>query len=381
MREWMTAWVHKLRRSVSRSEWAVRLLALTRSPKTQTEPGLIVLQIDGLSRHQMEHAMQSGRLPFLKRLLDEEEYQLLSLYAGLPSSTPAVQGEIFYGVRCGVPAFGFRDHETGKAASMFSPQDAKRVEQRLASAGEGLFQEGGAYADIYTGGAKIASFCTTSLGLGSSFREANVLALLITLLLHSFMLLRSAALIGIEVGLALIDFFRGLLEEKNLLAELKFIPSRVGISILLRELATMGIMIDAARGLPIIHCTFLGYDEQSHRRGPSSKFAHWTLKGIDGCIKRIWRSAKRSACRDYELWIYSDHGQEATTPYEKHSGKKLDAAIMEVLKAQIAGHDEMLHTQSDTSQLDRANLLGGERLQRLLSHVKSWSPTNHIEIT
>ncbi|MBD3309029.1 hypothetical protein GF339_21635 [candidate division KSB3 bacterium] len=179
----------------------------------------------------------------------------------------------------------------------------------------------------------------------------------------------------------MIDFFHGLIDGKNLLPELKFIPSRVGISILLRELATMGIMIDAARGLPIIHCTFLGYDEQSHRRGPSSKFAHWTLKGIDGCVKRIWRSAKRSACRNYEIWIYSDHGQEATTSYEKHVGKKLDATIMEVLKAQIAGHDEMLHTQSDTSQLDRANLLGGERLQRLLSHVKSWSPTNHIEIT
>ena len=46
-------------------------------------------------------------------------------------------------------------------------------------------------------------------------------------------------------------------------------------------------MIDATRGLPVIYLDFVGYDEQSHRRGPSSRFAHWSLKGIDGAIGRL----------------------------------------------------------------------------------------------
>ena len=67
--------------------------------------------------------------------------------------------------------------------------------------------------------------------------------------------------------------------------------------------------MDISRGLPIIHINFLGYDEQSHRRGPHSRFAHWTLKGIDDAIARLWRAANHAAWRHYEVWVYSDHGQ------------------------------------------------------------------------
>ncbi|MDY0093628.1 MAG: hypothetical protein RBT80_13095 [Candidatus Vecturithrix sp.] len=286
-------WLKKLRRVFSRPEWVVRLLALTRSPQTATKPGLILVQIDGLSRSQFEAALAAGRLPFLRKRM-QNGYQLLSHYSGLPSSTPAVQGELLYGVRCAAPAFGFRDHETGKATSLFEPSEATRVEERLKQSGSGLLREGSAYSDIYTGGAKMANFCTTNLGLGNSFRESNPFALLLTMLLYSFMWLRILALIVVEFGLAIVDFFRGLSTHKDMLKELTFIPARVGISVLLRELITVGVMIDAACGLPVIHCNFLGYDEQSHRRGPSSAFAHWTLKGIDGCLKRIWRTARRS---------------------------------------------------------------------------------------
>ena len=70
--------------------------------------------------------------------------------------------------------------------------------------------------------------------------------------------------------------------------------------------------MDVARGLPIIHCNFLGYDEQAHRRGPGSNYAHWSLKGIDRAIKRIWKAARRSTRRDYQLWVFADHGQTYT---------------------------------------------------------------------
>ena len=56
-------WLKKLRRVFSRPEWVVRLLALTRSPQTATKPGLILVQIDGLSRTQFEAALAAERLP------------------------------------------------------------------------------------------------------------------------------------------------------------------------------------------------------------------------------------------------------------------------------------------------------------------------------
>ena len=136
----------------------------------------------------------------------------------------------------------------------------------------------------------------------------------------------------IELFLAIVDCFRGLISGHDLWKEIKTIPSRVGVTILLRELMTITAGIDAARGLPVIQMNFLGYDEQAHRRGPMSAYAHWSLKGIDDAIKRIWNAARQSHRRDYLIWIYSDHGQEQVTPYEQAAGRTIDQAVNDVFQ-------------------------------------------------
>ena len=104
--------LRRLRRSLSRSVWLARLLRLPVSEGAPTRPGLIMIQIDGLSQPQFERALKHGELPFLRRLIKREHYQLHAHYSGLPSTTPAVQAELFYGVKGAVPAFSFRDHES-----------------------------------------------------------------------------------------------------------------------------------------------------------------------------------------------------------------------------------------------------------------------------
>jgi endonuclease/exonuclease/phosphatase family metal-dependent hydrolase len=137
-------------------------------------------------------------------------------------------------------------------------------------------------------------------------------------------------LLFVEFLVAIRDLFHGVFKGESLFMELRTLFSRVLVCIGLRELLTIGVKIDVARGLPVIHANFLGYDEQAHRRGPSSTFAHWSLKGIDRAIRRIYRTARRSVRRDYQVWIYSDHGQERTDLF-KHDGKELDQIIKESL--------------------------------------------------
>ena len=36
---------------------------------------------------------------------------------------------------------------------------------------------------------------------------------------------------------------------------------------------------------------------------------------MDGMIKGLWRDAMRSGRRDYDVWIFSDHGQESTRSF------------------------------------------------------------------
>ena len=88
-----------LKRIFSRSEWAIRLLRLRKLKQSTAEPGLVMVQIDGLSMTQFNRALQKENLPFLQSLLSKERYILRSFYSGLPSNTPAVQAELFYGVK------------------------------------------------------------------------------------------------------------------------------------------------------------------------------------------------------------------------------------------------------------------------------------------
>jgi endonuclease/exonuclease/phosphatase family metal-dependent hydrolase len=94
----------------------------------------------------------------------------------------------------------------------------------------------------------------------------------------------------------------------------------------------VGARLDIARGLPVVHLNFSAYDEHAHRRGPSSSFAHRALGGIDRAMGRVWRAAQRSARRDYDVWIYSDHGQEDVLPYPAHRRLSLPEAVQSVLK-------------------------------------------------
>ncbi|MFW5774721.1 MAG: hypothetical protein ACOCW2_00405, partial [Chitinivibrionales bacterium] len=126
MVHWISDRFRRLRRFFSRSEWAVKLLSLSRSQKHTSTPGLILIQIDGLSRKQFEKAVSEKRMPFLQSLKQKEDYQLISHYSGVPSTTPAVQAELLYGCRQAVPAFAFKDHRHKDSGTMLMPHFAGR---------------------------------------------------------------------------------------------------------------------------------------------------------------------------------------------------------------------------------------------------------------
>ncbi len=349
----------KLRRAVSRNEWGARLLRLTRSPAPGTRPGLVMIQIDGLSRARLEQAIGSDRMPCLRRLLQCEGYRLYSHYSGLPTSTPAVQAELFYGVPCAVPSFSFIDHLTGRQCIMYQSAAAKEMERRLRLQAEGLLSGGSSYGNIFAGGAAEAHFCAVSLGWDTLWKKANLWRLTLLVASNLWTFAAIAVLLVVELFLTVSDFFRGVLAGADLKQELKFIPARLAVSILLRDLGTLGARIDIARGLPVIHLNLSGYDEQAHRRGPGSAFALWSLKGIDGCIRKIWGAARRAARRDYDVWIYSDHGQENCQSYPQKHGITVEEKIAQLYGEFRAGTSAITTRHRHSERATRAHLLGG----------------------
>ncbi|GAA5523653.1 hypothetical protein Maes01_00202 [Microbulbifer aestuariivivens] len=361
--------LRRWRRKFSRSEWMARLLKLPRSDSHPNDYGLIIIQVDGLAYPQLEKALAKRKMPFLRRLIRKEHYALHHLFPGVPSTTPAVQAELFYGVRAVVPAFGFMMRDTNELVRMYEPSTAIKVEERLDNSGQRpLLRGGSSYLSLFRAGTSDgeAHFCPASRGWGPALRQASPWTVIVLLLSNLWGLVRTGTLLVVETFLALIDSIRGVVGGQDLWRELMFVPTRVAVTILMRELSTFGVKIDIARGLPIIYINLLGYDEQSHRRGPSSAFAHWTLKGIDDAIARIWRAAHRSERRQYDVWIISDHGQEHAEPYESRYGRGIGEAVSAALAELPADTDHYRSAGKQGHQLQRARLFGSEWIQKLI---------------
>ncbi|HYD84401.1 MAG TPA: endonuclease, partial [Opitutus sp.] len=326
--------VHRARRRLSRNEWAIRHLGLTPSEGTSEEPGLLLIQIDGLARRQLEAAMAQGRMPFLHRLMRRDDYTLHTFYPGLPSTTPAVQAELFYGVKSGVPAFSFFDRGLKKLGRMWDPEWAKAREAAFSEKAEGLLKGGSSWSNIYTGGAgqEESHFCAASIGLGDMWRSGKIRNIFLFIVLQLPAALRILWRLLVEMGVAISDAAQAIARGRKPKLELMLLLSRVFVGVGLRELLTISGQIDVTRGLPIVHINFVGYDEHAHVRGPGSRFALYGLRGIDNAIRKIVRTAHRSRRRDYAVWVFSDHGQEGTRWFgDQHEGG-IEAVLHECLE-------------------------------------------------
>jgi len=316
---------------LSPTKWVIKLLGLSEKTSKPDTPGLVMIQIDGLAARHLETAIHRGLMPFMKKLYREGQYQLWPHYSGIPSNTPSVQGEIFYGIKQLVPAFNFKDRSTNQIFKMYQSSSASSKEAEGMSRGaEPLLEGGSSYGNIFAGGAKESHYTASTFGNDEIRRFFDPKTVAVILFFNFHIVIRSLILTTVELYLAAYDFLRGVITGFDCMSELKFIPTRVGVSVILRELIVAGAKIDVARGLPIIHLNLFGYDEQAHRRGPSSWFAYWSLRGIDSAIRRVYKSARSSGKRDYDIWIYSDHGQEESVPFCKVAGKPIAETVQEV---------------------------------------------------
>lgn len=365
----IAALFRSLRRGISRREWTVRLLGLELVSSEPDAPGVILLQIDGLSRNRFERALASGKMPFLEKLRRTGDHRVASFYSGLPSTTPAVQAELFFGTRTAVPAFAFRDAETQQTIEMIQPAAAAKIERIIERSAPGLIEGGSAYCNIFAGGAREPHFCASAIGAGNLLGRAGRGRMILVALWNLMAVIRSLGMLAAEFVVAVSDFFRGVLKGHDVWAEFKLVPSRVIVAVLIRELIAIGAEADATRGLPIIHANFLGYDEQAHGRGPDSAMARWALRQIDGAIARIVRAARASRRRDYQIWLYSDHGQEASSLYQDPQGRMIEQVVDDLFepdecKPRSATEDQPQPVLRGIQNL-RAGWFGGSWAKRL----------------
>ena len=270
-------------------------------------------------------------MPFVARVLTAGELELVPVYTGLPSTTPAVQAELFYGVEAAVPAFTFVDHATGRLMRMYQHDAATAVESEVASRSSGSLLAGGAsYANVFTGGAADARFCMASLGVGDVLpRHVRWLTPMVVAA-YVPALVRVTAMAARELASAPRDLLAGLRNGEDRVSELKFLLSRVVVGAVLRELSILGMSVDLAVGSPWCTATSSATTRTPTGAVPTPRWPSRRSVRSTPASRCLWHAAHRSSGRAYDVWIVSDHGQERTDSYEELHGETVATAVERV---------------------------------------------------
>jgi uncharacterized membrane protein YvlD (DUF360 family) len=289
-------------------------------------PGVVIIQIDGLSHPVLAHQIRAGRVPNIGRSVRSHEMRLDRWVALLPSQTSASQAGILYGKNDFIPAFRWWDKARGRLVVSNHPDDAAEIARR-ASDGHGLLADDGASIGNLLSGDAVRSYITMAtirdraqgLGQSRSFQAffasptsyLRTLILTIAEVVKELVQARRAAARGIEPAVA-----RGL----------PFPLARAATNVALRALSTSLVIEEMYRGSPVIYVDYVDYDEIAHFSGPERGEALDALDGVDRTIGAL-RKAAREAPRPYRFVVLSDHGQSLGATFRQRYGQSLQEVV------------------------------------------------------
>jgi len=294
--------------------------------KDGLRPGFVGIQIDGLSHAYFQLALNSGYLPNIARHL-RRGHIVRDYLSGLPSTTPAAQATIFYGIESGIPAFRWFEKSTGRLISCNDLDDVQYFREKLVGDRPGVLNDGSSYCNLLDGGAKRSIFTVSSPHPQTLFGRFGGLRLQVLLTLHPLRVLRMNLAVLAEYVTEYLDQRRARTKKRRPVKTGLFPLIRIICNVILRELQTFGVIADIYSGVPRIYTTYSGYDELAHQYGPASRTALINLRYTDKRIGEIMRMLRFCPGADYQLILLSDHGQTPGYPFEGRFGATLGDAI------------------------------------------------------
>ncbi len=302
----------------------IRRLRLGPAPR-RSRRRLLIVQIDGLSRSVLEHALAARRMPFLRRLLEHGHCRLTPLAVGMPTSTPAFQMALMYGVRPDIPAFHY--HDKRRRSDIYFPRagDAAFVEATQAAGRAGIVENGSTYGCVFTGGAANSLF---SFAMIKRPTGAGVLRAVSAGIVLAWVIVKGTTVTALTLARTLLGVLADPLRRDA--RGWKWLAIKLGISVWLQELFTLAVSRDLYRGVPAVYVNYLDYDVFAHAYGPRHRAALRSLHRIDRSLRQLWRVLRRVPEHGYDLYILSDHGQAACQPFTRlTAGRPLERLLFD----------------------------------------------------
>jgi uncharacterized membrane protein YvlD (DUF360 family) len=300
-----------------------------------TQPGLVIVQIDGLSHDVLKEQLHAGRAPVIARMIRSGSHRLTRWEVLLPSQTSSSQAGILHGNNDGIPAFRWWEKETARLLVSNRPADAAEIVRRI-SDGRGLLSAGGASINNLASGDAPRSYLTMSTlqvpggGIGESQAFAwffvspyNYLHTVVRFFGETFKELFQAR--RQRVAGVIPRMSRGL----------PYPLLRAATNVALRSLGTSLILEEMYRGTPVIYADFTDYDEIAHHSGPERPDALDALDGVDRVIGTL-QKAGEDAARPYRFVVLSDHGQTLGATFRQRFGSTLEEVVRGLMRGPVS---------------------------------------------
>ncbi|MGV8965403.1 MAG: alkaline phosphatase family protein [Cellulomonas sp.] len=293
------------------------------------EPGLLVVQLDGVSRAVLEHAIDAGLVPTMTHWLRSGTHRVDGWWAQVPATTPASQAGLLHGSSHQVPAFRWWDKDLGRMVVTNRPGDAALVESRLTD-GDGLLAHGGvAISTMFTGDAPTALVVISrargrrGFGPGSAF---------VRFFSSPYVLTRT---LGLTLGEMVKEVYQGRQQrargvQPRVSRRGVYVVLRAMSNVLMRDLNTALVAEHLLGGSPTVFVDLVDYDEIAHHAGPVRPESLRALEGLDRVLAILAQVADH-APRDYGIVVLSDHGQSLGATFEQVEGASLVDVVQRLM--------------------------------------------------
>jgi uncharacterized membrane protein YvlD (DUF360 family) len=336
----------------------VRALASRRSDVIHTDkPGIVIIQVDGLSHDVMSHSLRAGRVPNMARWIREGTHKLGHWDALLPSTTPASQAGILQGSNDGIPNFRWYEKETGRLLVANHPEDATEIEHRLSN-GEGLLSPGGAsISNIFTGDGDRAFLVMSTIkvkerGLGQSDAFAWFF---VSPYNYLTMMLKFLAEVVKERVQSTRQKRAGIWPYMGDHRKFPYPWVRGATNVALRALGTSLVVQEMVRGTPVIYMDYTDYDEIAHHSGPERPESLDALDGVDRELATL-RKAAEDAARPYRFVILADHGQSLGATFHQ----RYHTTLQDVVRSLMGGKASVAAATAQIEDWGQLNTFLGE---------------------
>ncbi len=298
--------------------------------KIKNTPGVIFMEIDGLSLNVLMEAVARGDMPTLKRWIEEGSHNVTGWETDLSSQTSASQAGLLHGNNEDIVAFRWVEKENdNKFMVSTGLNDAPIIEKRI-SDGNGLLSVNGASrSNLFSGDAEDVIFTFSQLrNIGRFYNKA-----------WKYVFSNStnfSRIVGLVLWDAFLDYNSQMIHRirninPRIFRGFIFPFVRAGANVFLREITTLALIGDILKGhTDVSYVTYLGYDEIAHHSGVRDEDAFYALRNIDKQFHRV-EMASQLAHRDYDLVVHSDHGQTNGATFKQRYNLTLEDLVKNLL--------------------------------------------------